>query len=120
MKAVTTAISEITALDPPIRVTRKAITKRVGHATRLRSFLEKMPRTADILKTHIESTEDYFVRRINWAEDAFRRERVVPMKTAFVDRALIRRYLVSGNKVICQAMEDALARLRALVVEVSA
>jgi hypothetical protein len=112
-KAVAAAISEINEIDPPARITLAAVTERVGHPTRLRSFLQKMPRTAAILKTHIESTEDYFVRRINWAEDAFRRERVIPMKSAFVDRAQIGRYKVSGNQVICQAMEEALARLSA-------
>jgi hypothetical protein len=111
-ESVTVAISEIYALDPPTRITLAALTERVGHPTRLRSFSRKLPRTADLLKTHLESTEDYFARRIKWAEDAFSRERVIPMKSAFVARAQIRRYLVLGNDVICQAMEDALARLR--------
>jgi hypothetical protein len=109
--SVAAAITEIYALDPPARITLAALTERVGHPTRLRSFLRKMPRTADLLKTHIESTEDYFVRRIRWTEEGFRKDGVVPMRSAFVTRAQIRRYLVSGNKVICQAMEDALARL---------
>ncbi len=111
-KAVAAAISEIDALDPPARITLAAVAERVGHPTRLRKSAQKMPRTAGILKTHIESTEDYFVRRIKWAEDAFRREQVIPMKSAFVARAQIGRYLVLGNKVICQALEDTLARLR--------
>jgi len=111
-KAVAAAISEIYALDPPARITLAALTERVGHPTRLRSSSLKMPQTADLIKIHIESTEDYFVRRIRWAEEAFRKDGTVPMRSAFVTRAQIRRYLVSGNKVICQAMEDALARLK--------
>lgn len=114
-KSVAAAISEIYAVDPPARITLAALTQRVGHPTRLRSFLRKMPLTADLLKTHIESTENYFVRRINWAEDTFRGAGVIPMKSAFVTRAQIRRYLVLKNVVICQAMEDALARLRSNV-----
>lgn len=114
-KAVGAAVSEIKAIDPPARVTLAAITSRVGHPTRLRSSLQKLPRTDDILKNHIESTEGYFVRRINWAEDAFRKERVIPLKTSFVRRAQIARYLVSKNIIICQAMEEALARLRSNV-----
>jgi hypothetical protein len=71
-----------------------------------------MPKTAAILKANLETNEDFLVRRIRWVEEAYIKEKLLPMKTAFVNRALIYRYVTSGNRAICQALEGALTRLR--------
>jgi hypothetical protein len=111
-KAVLGAIAEINASETPTRISVKAITKRIGQLARIRNHLDKMPLTASILKSHLESTEDFLVRRIGWVEEAFRREQIVPTKTALARRALVSRYVAAGNEVVCQTMEDALLRLR--------
>lgn len=110
-KAVTGAIAEINKSEIPIKISVKAISTLVGQSSRIKGNLDKIPQTASILKAHLESTVDFFVRRISWVEDAFRRERTIPTKAAFAKRALISRYVAAGNEVVCRAMEDALLRL---------
>ena len=109
--AVADAVAKIKSSEVPTRVSVKAISKQVGQSTRIRKYLDRMPRTGVILNSHLESREDFLVRRIKWAEEEFRKERVLPTKTAFINRAQIHRYVASGNKVVSQAMYDALSRL---------
>jgi Tn7-like transposition protein D len=116
-KAIANAIVEINRSDVPTRISVKAIAKRVGHLNRIRKYLDRMPQTARILNAHLESSEDFLVGRIGCVEEAFRRERIIPTKTASSVRALICRYVVAGNEVVCQAMEDALSRPGSVVRE---
>jgi hypothetical protein len=111
-KEVKIAIAEINAAEPPTKISIKAIAKRVGQLNRLRKHLDKMPQTSSLIETHLETTDDYLVRRIKWVEESFRKEMTAPTKTALAKRAQIRRYLAAGNEVIRQATEDALQRLR--------
>lgn len=108
---VSRAVDEIYALEIPTRISVKAISQRVGKLHWIRQYLDKLPQTAEILNSHLESREAFLVRRIKWVEEAFRREQIVPTKTAFVGRALINRYVASGNEAVCRAMKEALLRL---------
>jgi hypothetical protein len=111
-KAAADAVIEIKKLGPPIRITVKAISDLTGHPSRLMKRLGKMPQTANIINSHLESTEDFAVRRVKWIAASFRREQIVPTKTAFIRRALIESYVTARNKVVCLAMEDELIKLR--------
>jgi hypothetical protein len=110
-KAVADAVIKLKKSEPPIKVTVKAISNLTGHPSRLTKYLGKMPLTAGIINAHLESTEDFAVRRIKWVSKSFRREQVAPTKTAFIRRALIETYVTARNIVILQAMEDALLKL---------
>lgn len=116
-KAVTTALAKIKATEPPLRVSVKAISNRVGQLSRIRQHLDEMPRTAKLIKGQLETTEKFLTRRIRWVEDLFRREMTVPTRYAFSRRAQICRYVEAGNEVVCRAMEDALLRLESGVQE---
>jgi hypothetical protein len=110
---VADAIIEINKSEPPRRVTIEAISDLVGQSSRLRKRLEKMPRTASILDSHIESVEAFHVRRIKWVEEAFRREQIVPAKSTLVRRAMVGSSIAVRNEVVTLAVADALSRLRA-------
>lgn len=111
-KAVADAVIEIKKSAPPIRITVKAISNLTGHPARLTKRLGKLPQTASVINSHLESTEDFAVRRIKWVAESFRREQIVPTKTAFIRRALIEDYVTARNQVVSLAMEEALKKLR--------
>lgn len=110
-KAVADAAIKLKKSEPPIRITVEAISRLTAHSSRLRKRLDKLPRTAAILNSHLESTEDFAVRRVRWIEKVFRKEQKVPSKYAFARRAMVGPHVVSGNEVISRAVTDALSRL---------
>jgi len=110
-KAVADAAMNLKKSEPPIRITVEAISRLTTHSSPLRKRLDKLPQTAIILNSHLESTEDFAVRRIRWIEKVFRKEQKVPSKYAFARRAMVGPYVVSGNEVISRAVDDALLRL---------
>jgi hypothetical protein len=69
-----------------------------------------MPQASLLIKTQLETTEEYLTRRIRWVEDSFRRELTIPTRHAFSRRAQIRHYVADGNVDVCLALEDALLR----------
>lgn len=111
--AVAVTIIKINEIEPPKRVTVEAIVDLVGQSSRLRKHLKKMPRTASILDSYLESIEAFHVRRINWAEAAFRSEQTAPTKSALVRRAMVGSSIAVGNEVVTSAVSGALSRLRA-------
>lgn len=111
--AVVAAIVQINGIEPPRRVTIEAIADLVGHSSRLRKHLKKMPRTASIIDSHLESLEAFHVRRVNWAEATFRSEQTAPTKSALVRRAMVGFSMAVGNEVVTLAVSGALSRLRA-------
>lgn len=110
-KAVASAVIELNKSEPPMRITVAAISNLTGQSSRLKKRLDKMPKTASLLNSHLESIENFVVRRILWIAESFRREQVVPTKTAFIRRALIESYVTARNEVICRTLEDALLKL---------
>lgn len=51
----------------PIHITLSTIGRELGQLALLQQHLDKLPKTAEVLKEHIESREAYAVRRIRWA-----------------------------------------------------
>lgn len=111
VEEVANAIIELKSLEPPIKITVKAISNLTGQSSRLRKRLDKMPQTANILNSHLESAEDFAVRRVRWIEKVFRKEQKVPSKYTLARRAMVGTYVVSGNEAISRAVDDALSRL---------
>ncbi len=73
--AVEAAVKEIKQVPGrPVRVSLTAIAKLAGHRVWLEKGLDRLPFTARALSEHIESSEDYLIRKIEWAEGDCRRK----------------------------------------------
>jgi hypothetical protein len=89
--AVETAVSNIySAVNPPKRVSITEVIKKVGCRAWIEKNLDRMPLTSRTLNAHLESFEDYLIRRIAWAVEAFRKEGVSPSRTMLSNRVGIR------------------------------
>jgi len=53
----------------PVRVSLTAIIREVGHSAWIERCLHKLPRTSTALSNHVESHEDFLIRRVKWAEN---------------------------------------------------
>lgn len=67
-EAVVSAATHLKNLPgQPVHITLSAIGRELGQVALLQQHLDKLPKTAEALKEHIESRETYAVRRIRWA-----------------------------------------------------
>jgi hypothetical protein len=79
--AVKVAASHIKdAPGRPVQVTRTAVGRIVGAITLLRQKLHKMPLTSQMLKSVVETREQYAIRRIWWAVNLCLKEKIMPRK----------------------------------------
>jgi hypothetical protein len=108
-EAVRNAVSQIRSAAIPRRVSITAIVRLVGCRAWLEKNLDKLPLTSGVFATHLESFENYSVRRILWATDSFRNEGGRPSRAMLSSRAKIRGRLVSGSARIQAALDSALA-----------
>jgi len=51
----------------PVHITISAIAREIGQLSLLQQHLDKLPRTGQVLKEHVESREIFAVRRVQWA-----------------------------------------------------
>lgn len=72
----------------------------------LQQKLYKMPLTAQILATVVETREQYAVRRVWWAADLYCQEDVLPREWQFVMRANV--YRLREATVVKCAVEGAM------------
>lgn len=63
------ALSIRNASGRPVRVTKTAIGKAIGAVTLLQQKLHKMPQTAQVIESAIETREEYAGRRACWAAE---------------------------------------------------
>lgn len=75
------------AAGRPIQVTKTAIGRAVGAITMLRQKLHKMPLTAQVLASIIETREQYAVRRVWWATYHYLRDKILPRRWQLILRA---------------------------------
>jgi hypothetical protein len=94
----------------PVQVTRTAIGRALGAITLLGQKLHKMPLTAQILSSVLETREQCAVRRVWWAADLYLQEDVLPREWQLVMRANVYR-LREVSAVEC-AVEGAMTILR--------
>ena len=92
-----------------VPVTRTAIGRALGAITLLRQKLHKMPLTAQILASVVETREQYAVRRVWWAADLYQREDVLPRDWQLVLRANV--YSLREVSAVKCAVEEALDML---------
>lgn len=107
-EAVRNAASQIRAGAYPKRVSRAAISRLVGHRAWIEKRLNKLPLTSKTLNANLESFEDYLIRRIAWAAEAFRKQGVAPSHSMLVNQAGIRGRMNSKSEHVQKALDSAL------------
>ncbi len=61
----------------PVRVSMTAIVNIVGHRAWFEKKLDRLPLTTEVVNKHLESHEDYFIRRVRWAENYCRERGII-------------------------------------------
>ncbi len=109
--AVEAAAKEIKrAAGRPVRVSLTAIAKLAGHRAWLEKELDRLPLTARALSEHLESSEAYLVRKVEWAEEDCRLKGILPTRHRLEVHAGIRDRAGKTQKV-AEAVDAALSRL---------
>jgi Tn7-like transposition protein D/TniQ len=107
--AVEKAASHIrSVIGQPRRVSITAIIKIVGHRIWIEKGLDKLPLTSQVLDTHVESFEDYSIRRIAWAAESFCKAGVMPSRTMLSDLAGVRGRMISKIERVQSALDSVL------------
>jgi hypothetical protein len=97
------------ATGRPVHVTKTAIGRKLGIIPLLQQKIERMPLTAQVLASVVESRDDFAVRRVWWAEKRYLRERFLPARWQLLLRANV--YSLRENPQVKQAIDVALADL---------
>lgn len=84
----------------PVRISKSAIIRLVGNQPWLEMRLNKLPKTAQVLATHLESQEALLLRRAQWAAKAYAKENIYPTKHQFTQRIGAR--TISGRTALVQ------------------
>ncbi len=97
--------------ERPTWISRTAISNSLGHpaSSWVKKYLKKLPQTTRVLEELAESTEEFAVRRIQWAAQMFRQENVRPQRWQLVRRAGLRkqvRELPLVTEVIVNVLES--------------
>jgi hypothetical protein len=71
----------------PMRVSMTAIVNVVGHRAWFEKNLDRLPLTTEVVDKHLESHEDYLVRKVRWAENYYREQGIIPSRTKIEVRA---------------------------------
>jgi hypothetical protein len=98
------------AAGRPIQITRTAIGRAIGAITLLQQKLHKMPLTAQVLASVMETREQYAVRRVWWAADHYCQEGVLPREWQIVMSANV--YSLREVPAVKCAVKDAMNMLR--------
>lgn len=93
----------------PMQVTKTAIGRAIGAITLLQQKLHKMPLTAQVLASVVETREQYAVRRIWWASNLYCQERVLPREWQLIMRANV--YSLRDNLAVKCVVDEAMMML---------
>jgi Tn7-like transposition protein D/TniQ len=72
------------AAGQPIRVSKAAIIRAVGYRGWFERKINKLPRTAEIVKKYVEPRERFMLRKVKWAEEQCRSEGIFPTRYQFI------------------------------------
>jgi len=97
------------AAGRPIQVTKTAIGRVVGAITMLRQRLHKMPLTAQVLTSIVETREQYAVRRIWWTAELYCKEGICASVWQLIGRANV--YKLRKSLEVQRAIEAAKAMI---------
>lgn len=96
----------------PVHVSKASIIREVGHQSWIEQHLHDLPRTARVQTKHLEGYEDFFVRRIEWAENSYLLEGIFPTRQQLTVRAGTRTKTGKSPRVQ-SSIDAAIARLKA-------
>lgn len=116
------AIKDLYAIEKPVYVNKSRVGKAVGQLSLLEKLLNKLPKTKAYLETHLETREQYQIRRIKWASKSIYEnndEKVAEWKvrrlaglrkelSTFVENTLhneVRKYQQGGNSFEDKTMD---------------
>jgi hypothetical protein len=89
--AIKAAVQHIKNLPSrPVRASKAAVIRRIGHQIWIENRLDKLPLTAKALEESVESLEAYMIRKVEWATEFFSRECMYPTRLQFVVKASVR------------------------------
>jgi hypothetical protein len=71
----------------PSRVCQTAIATIAGHKGRMQRRLDKMPLTAKVLAEHLETFDEFAIRRLKWAAEYYKSEGIHPKRYMLVELA---------------------------------
>ena len=92
-----------------MQVTKTAIGRAIGATTLLRQKLHKMPLTAQVLASGVETREQYALRRVRWAADLYNQEGVFPREWQLMIRANV--YSLRDKSAVKCAVAEAMKML---------
>lgn len=101
-------------LGRPVQVTMTAIGKTLGAVTFLRQKLSKMPLTDQVLRSVVETREQYAIRRVWWVVEICIEEGVLPQCWQLISRANV--YSLRGKPEIKTVIEAAIQKLTAILL----
>ncbi|MBD2198575.1 MULTISPECIES: TnsD family Tn7-like transposition protein [Calothrix] len=95
----------------PTWISKTAIANSLPHPASawVKRHLKRLPKTAKVLAELSESREEFAVRRVQWAADYFRQEKIVPQRWQLVRRAGLRpntRELLLVKEAIATALDS--------------
>jgi len=74
-------------LARPVRITRTAIGRKLGLVSLFQKHLDKLPLTRQMLASVVEDSEQFSIRRIQWAAHCYLLEGLVPQPWQLILRA---------------------------------
>lgn len=94
----------------PVRITVSAIGREIGQLALLQQHLDKLPRTADILRDLIETREAFAIRKVWWAMRTFSQKHICPERWLLIRKAGIAR--LAMHPLVKNAIDTALQSLQ--------
>jgi hypothetical protein len=73
----------------PVRISIASIGREIGQLTLLQQSLDSLPRTAEILREVVDTSETFAVRRVWWAMRSFSQEHIYPTRWQLMKRASV-------------------------------
>ncbi len=75
----------------PVHITISTIGRETGRLALLQQHLDKLPRTAGVLKEFVETREAFAVRRLWWAVTVLSQEQIYPERWLLIRKAGVAR-----------------------------
>lgn len=106
------AALRIKAIDEyPKRVSIEAIELMAGLRGRVRGKLDKLPLTASMISRHVESREEFALRKLAWAVADFQKKKIIPSRYQLIRHAGIENY--QQNPLVKPAIDESMRKFSA-------
>lgn len=97
--------------ERPLRISVAAIAREIRQLHSMKSELDKLPLTSEALAELVDTTESFYLRRIEWATKLYHRERICPTRTQFMTQAGFSKERLSKQPRAREAFEKSLQAL---------